>query len=577
MVVLESSWQFLLQSLYHELKLNTTNQEALWKTKLQSKDFSRLARHHHHALCAGISEARHDIKEGFSRLEERRSVQHDDLVASADQHTKNLDNLGHRISQVQHDTEVNVREIFELCFKAKIGTEQGLNSAQCKLRDQEHEIKKLHKNQIQTNSQISSYFNAALNRLQIVCVIGRSVLDNLLPFSEKVLEFLRENMKMNLEIYALLLKIQQSLPPRLTQSDSIQFEDVLGRTENLPYAYFSHWPIFEAMLQCRFKGVPGEGKVLQGQYLLTDGTLPHLVYQKAHWQNVLSPGAKVRMSIVMQALHAVDGSCPRSQCGGTIETPGTVACCSICGLMYSFERPSLVQNQQDLDFQEDASRYPESRKLCNNFLTTSKCSTAKVTNIPPITITYVQNKLRNRFDQLSREQLERERQEVLIFRMVHITASYKRAEEAYLKQMIQDFPRGHRLSRNYRRSKPLLTQIEQEIDVMIRKQIRLFEANTNFKSVYRNCKRLLEADTNFKSFHRNFNKHQRAGRSKAIYPRLASIALSYTGEIVEDVLQEVSCHKVRGTRDFQILLRVIMGLGIVFEQLDEFLTVSPSM
>lgn len=51
--------------------------------------------------------------------------------------------------------------------------------------------------------------------------------------------------KGNVEIYAILLRIHQSLPrpPTSQLDDNILFIDVLNRQHSLPYAYFQHWEV----------------------------------------------------------------------------------------------------------------------------------------------------------------------------------------------------------------------------------------------------------------------------------------------------------------------------------------------
>ena len=54
-----------------------------------------------------------------------------------------------------------------------------------------------------------------------------------------------EPRNVNLEIYALLMQIQEHIPrgPSQVLSESIRFEDVLGRVRSLPYEYFRHWQV----------------------------------------------------------------------------------------------------------------------------------------------------------------------------------------------------------------------------------------------------------------------------------------------------------------------------------------------
>lgn len=104
-------------------------------------------------------------------------------------------------------------------------------------------------NKKRLNHQIIFGFHSTFDQLRMISMIGASLLSNLVPFSEKILRYLRENMKNNRATYALLLKIQQEMPKQVANSDTIYFEDVLGRTENLPYVYFKHWEVFQSMIE----------------------------------------------------------------------------------------------------------------------------------------------------------------------------------------------------------------------------------------------------------------------------------------------------------------------------------------
>lgn len=66
----------------------------------------------------------------------------------------------------------------------------------------------------------------------------------------------------------LFLSFTRSVPRPLPGlfPDNIHFEDVLGRVHKLQYEHFKYWQVFKTMLECKFQGLPGSTKVLQGQY-----------------------------------------------------------------------------------------------------------------------------------------------------------------------------------------------------------------------------------------------------------------------------------------------------------------------
>ena len=170
-----------------------------------------------------------------------------------------------------------------------------------------------------TRTEISFGFGSILLQLKMIHAIGKRLLNNLIPFSQTVLDCLRRNTSTNMEIYAFLLKIQKKMPNRmlLPAQDVVHFEDVLGRTKDLPYAYFHHWDVFESMLRSEFRGLPGEGKVLAGDHILMNSVIHGLESDKDAWERSVFPGTKLKMSVIMKALRANDrSSCLRPGCSG---------------------------------------------------------------------------------------------------------------------------------------------------------------------------------------------------------------------------------------------------------------------
>lgn len=74
--------------------------------------------------------------------------------------------------------------------------------------------------------------------------------------------------------------------------------------------------VFEAFLKSNFKGLPGEGKIISGDYYLLDSNIRGLIINKAHWERLVFPGRKVSMSILIKALSRDERTCPRPGCAG---------------------------------------------------------------------------------------------------------------------------------------------------------------------------------------------------------------------------------------------------------------------
>ncbi|EXJ76644.1 uncharacterized protein A1O5_01152 [Cladophialophora psammophila CBS 110553] len=146
-------------------------------------------------------------------------------------------------------------------------------------------------------------------------VLGQ-IINFLGSFQRDTTAALQRVIQTNMQIYALLLATQNS--PGMTPpmpSDSILFEDALGRAITLPYQWFRHWEAFEGLLRAEFKGVPGESKVLEGQYHLIDIKRPEALIKREDWHRSVFPGSSVTMLMIISQIRWQGGLCPRPSCG----------------------------------------------------------------------------------------------------------------------------------------------------------------------------------------------------------------------------------------------------------------------
>jgi hypothetical protein len=136
-------------------------------------------------------------------------------------------------------------------------------------------------------------------------------------FSVAVLKLLIFVLRADLETYALLREMHCTIlrAPVFGIQDSMQFTDALGRTKPLPYQYFRHWDIFEAMLRWQFKQLPGEELVEQGRYHLLDTKRKDLVIDRSRWERSVCPGTGISMSMIILGSLFNKTSCPRVTCG----------------------------------------------------------------------------------------------------------------------------------------------------------------------------------------------------------------------------------------------------------------------
>ena len=266
------------------------DQNILLEQMDNNKDFvashlSELSHTHHGALATELSHVERNIREDVSNFARETRVGHNELIERSDKQMHELKELSRQLHQI-HKQLLSVKE-----------------------------------QQAGTQSQISIGFRSVLNEFDLLGALGRTVFSRLVPFTETALKHLRKNRKANIEIYALLLKIQTSIAQDIFPSRQyrVHFKDVLGRKKLLPYDYFRHWDIFNSMLRCKFKGLPGEQKVIGGDYVLLDRRVDGVTIGKETWQHMVFPETKIRMSVVLETFEVVGGICPRPNCPGIVE------------------------------------------------------------------------------------------------------------------------------------------------------------------------------------------------------------------------------------------------------------------
>ena len=337
------------------------NQKIILKQLEDNKDFlastmSELSLTHHGALSTKISHFERDIREDVSNIARETRVGNNELIERSDIQIQELKGLSCRLDQFHKANSSNLSQVVGLISQNMLKVGHRVTMARHSFRRTEKQLSSVEKRQENTQSQLSVGFRSVLREISILASMGRSFFSMLVPFSEKALEYLRKNMKVNMEMYALLLQIQTSIPQGMffSQQDSIHFEDVLGRKKLLPYEYFRHWDVFDSMLRCEFKGLPGEWKVRTGDYVLMNSKVQGVTISRESWQRMVFPGTHIRMSVVLRAFRVLGGSCPRPQCTGTVEivAKSPVIHCPVCALAFvrliagEAQRPRLVTSEQ---------------------------------------------------------------------------------------------------------------------------------------------------------------------------------------------------------------------------------------
>ena len=319
------------------------NQKIILNQMDNNKDFlanklSELSLTHRGALSTDLSHVEYNIREDVSNIARETRVGQDELIGRSDKQMNELKGLSCRLDQIHDENTSNLSQVVGLCFENMLKHDHRFAMAEHGFRRTEKQLLFVEKQQAETQSQLSVGFRSVLQEVDILGAMGRTFFSVLVPFSKKALEYLRKNMKADMKIYALLLKIQTSIPQGmfLSQQDSVHFEDVLGRERLLRYEYFRHWDVFESMLRCEFKDLPGEQKVRGGDYVLMDSQVQGVTIGKETWQRMVFPGTKIKMSVVLETFQVVGGMCPRPNCPGTVEIPAKnpVVRCPVCALVF---------------------------------------------------------------------------------------------------------------------------------------------------------------------------------------------------------------------------------------------------
>lgn len=228
--------------------------------------------------------------------------------------TKTRQVLDDRVRSVNMDS----RRLLQICAGLDVGVRK-LQTSVNRAANREENERRL---QLQHRQNFYGAMRVVSTNLQsrasTTIALVETLLSKFTNFSYDMLARLRDVHLSNIEIYSLLSSIEERLPRRPTNvlDDNITFIDVLNRRQSLPYSAFQHWEVFETMLTCQLKGTPGEGKVLRGEYRISNSNSGTVIDQ-SNWNSKVFPGASLDMSAIMLVSRVRGGSCPRPHCQGT--------------------------------------------------------------------------------------------------------------------------------------------------------------------------------------------------------------------------------------------------------------------
>jgi hypothetical protein len=105
-------------------------------------------------------------------------------------------------------------------------------------------------------------------------------------------------------------KLQFQLPPQVDRQQPVYFEDAHGRIAPFHIEFINSFEAFQAVMEVRFRHVPGLKKVQNIQYAIHESRSKRKIDLTAPWESVFLPGRKVNMSMVFRRPQTSMSSCP---------------------------------------------------------------------------------------------------------------------------------------------------------------------------------------------------------------------------------------------------------------------------
>ncbi|KAF2274241.1 uncharacterized protein EI97DRAFT_435336 [Westerdykella ornata] len=145
---------------------------------------------------------------------------------------------------------------------------------------------------------------------------------------------------MHMETYQAILRIHSLLlsgaPEKSLIEEPFILEDAIGRVAPVHLQFITSWDAFEAVLESRFKNMPGSNKVCSKLYQLQEAGTGREIDKRRPWQRAFRPGQRVNMSLLFEsALNEQDwmSTCPGCRATSANALDAEVHCNS-CGMWF---------------------------------------------------------------------------------------------------------------------------------------------------------------------------------------------------------------------------------------------------
>ena len=212
-------------------------------------------------------------------------------------------------------TTGQLSRLVEICAGVSIGVKDFRCTLQSHYPRVDQRLERIEELQRQTLISVPTATQGITAYVDRIIDILRPLLGVFQEFSIEALGLLKRILQTNLQVHALLLRLQGQMPQTLRMPANALFylQDVLGRAHELPYDWFRHWDIFAAMLKHIFKGLPGEKYISQNHYYLRKSGLNHRRIRKSTWDSNIFPGTILQMAILVPGSQETV-SCARCGC-----------------------------------------------------------------------------------------------------------------------------------------------------------------------------------------------------------------------------------------------------------------------
>jgi hypothetical protein len=156
-------------------------------------------------------------------------------------------------------------------------------------------------------------------------------MDWLISMASELKDLVRQTLTLNARMYGEILKVQTFMEFYLHRglwiaSEEPWFlEDCLGRVSPVHKQFIISWEAFQSVLEHRFIGLPGRGKIKRREYLIEESTSGRSLDLDKPWESAFVSGRRYCMSMAFdepEQEYSAGASCPN--CGAvSVEKPDT--------------------------------------------------------------------------------------------------------------------------------------------------------------------------------------------------------------------------------------------------------------